>query len=110
MKLYPVKPVITSNPQLASSYNTHPVSGLLASACLTVDEASRLLQDGALFDTILLLNGEGEDVVNRIGGDKEAWDNEIMPSIKRLVVPMDANQAVETIHAALRDMEISSMG
>jgi len=58
--IYPLNPVITSNPAFASLYDMHPLSLYLISECLTPSEAARLLDEGAVFDTVVLLGGEGK--------------------------------------------------
>jgi hypothetical protein len=93
MKLYPLKPIVTSNPRLAKEYNAHPDSVFSTSACLTPQEVLSLVRRGALFDAIVLVNGEGEPVVEEIG-DPSNWDNEIMPAVRRVSITANGAMAV----------------
>lgn len=107
--LNPVRPVITNNAALASDYNSHPESSFLASACLTPQEASDLIAGGASFETVILVNGDGEEIPGQLVGTTR-HDPECAPAMTRLIVKIDTKQAVEQIHAALRDMQAASMG
>src|SRR5206468_933606 len=63
---YPLKPIITNDPALARLYDDHPDSLTLTSGCLTPAQASSLLEQGAIFDTVVLLNGQGTELLERL--------------------------------------------
>ena len=100
MQPYPLNPVVTSDPSLTSKYNAHPASDNLISACLSPDRVEQLLKEGAQFETMVFINGEGEALINQIG-DVEHWDNEFMPRIERLKITTDPSADTETIHRAI---------
>jgi len=100
--LYPLKPVISSNRELANKYNKSMASVMLTSACLTPDEASRLLSEGAVFSQIVLINGDGEQLPSQIG-DPNNWDDELMPTIKRVSLDASSPDAIKKLHRMLND-------
>ena len=100
--LYPLKPVISSSRELAHKYNESMASVMLTSACLTPDEASKLLSEGAVFNQIVLVNGDGEQLPSQIG-DPNNWDNEVLPTIKRVSLDTSAPDAIKKLHRMLND-------
>lgn len=108
--LYPLKPVVTTNTLLARKYNDDVRSAFLISACMTAQQAMELLDQGAQFDSVVLVNGEGEDVAARLG-DPRVWSAETMPGIERLSLARDAEHTVAEIHRLLqRNMLVAGMG
>lgn len=63
LQFYPLQPVVTSNQQFAQTYDDNPQSISLTSGCITPDNMAALLSRGVKFDLIVLLNGEGEDLL-----------------------------------------------
>jgi hypothetical protein len=101
-EIYPIVPVITSNRAFASLYDRHPRSIYLISGCLEPRAASTLLDQGAAFDTVVLLNGEGEEVVARLipasGGDEQ-----LIARVERIDSAKLDEDAVAAIHLVLRE-------
>ncbi|HLQ26458.1 MAG TPA: hypothetical protein VK138_11345 [Acidiferrobacterales bacterium] len=102
MNIYPLKPVVTSNPRLTRDYNANLYSVFSISACLTSREAIDLLRSGAIFDSITLVNGEGEDLIAEMG-DVENWDAEIMPFIYRTSITATGEKAVSQLHEVIME-------
>src|SRR5437868_1830178 len=98
---YPLKPIITNDPALARLYDDHPDSLTLTSGCLTPAQASSLLEQGAIFDTVVLLNGQGTELLERLV-PKEACDQELYARVERLELPAINPDAVLQIHRALK--------
>jgi len=104
-EIYPCRVVITSNSELARHYNEDPESALMASYCLTVEEAFGLLEEQRTIETIVLVNGAGESLICRLT-EQLKWDRRSMPDIVRIDV-LD-NQKVAAI-AIRRSIYGSSM-
>src|SRR5229473_1496092 len=102
MNIYPLRPVVTSNPQLSRNYNADLYSVFLTSACLTSQEAIDLLRSGAIFDSVTLVNGEGEDLIAEMG-DVENWDTEIMPFVYRTSITATGEKAVSQLHEVIME-------
>ncbi len=98
---YPLKPVITSNSILASLYDDHPDSVTLTSGCLTPAQAAQLLEQGVIFDTVVLLNGEGDELMERLV-PREPCDQELFARVTRIDVPVIDQEAVVQIHRTLK--------
>lgn len=98
---YPIKPIISSDKQLAANYNNDPKSAHLLSACLTPTEAADLLAQGAVFQDLVLVNGEGEELLSAIG-DPFNWDLEIMPYVKRATISAPPDRAVAQLHEIIQ--------
>lgn len=108
--LYPLKPVITSNPSLTYEYNTHLTSAFLISACLTARQVAELLDNGAKFDALVLVDGEGEELIARMG-DPKSWDSETMPEIQKISLAQSESNPIAEIHKILqRNMLVAGMG
>jgi hypothetical protein len=100
--VYPLKPVITEDPQWKSVYDDHPDSVNLTSACLTAGEASKLLDAGAVFEAVVLLNDAGEQLIERIAPSEAAHPEEL-PRVERLRLEERSLDALARIHDYLRD-------
>jgi hypothetical protein len=105
---YPLKPVITVNPLLVSRYNGHPSSHNLVSKCITPQEAEQLLDAGAVFESVVLVDGAGEDLIGRINPSGSA-DVNFAPRIDRLRLDEASEDPVVRIHVKLQDQSISSV-
>ena len=101
-QIYPLKPVVTSNPLLAAQYNANPLSSFLISECLSPKVVSDLLADGAKFDTLYLVGDDGNDIVCPMGA---------MPKVKRIYLPSkDLENAIGAIHDAIQGDPLYGMG
>lgn len=101
--IYPLKPIITSNSALGAIYDDHPGSVFHTSACMTPQEAAALLDEGATFDTLVLINGEGRELLERLL-PKGEYDPELYPRVAQLSLPQAGPEAVKAIHGALRSV------
>jgi len=104
--IYPLKPVITSNAALGAIYDDHPTSVYYISACMTPQAAVALLDEGAKFQALVLLNGEGEELAERLlpPGD---YDPELYPRIERMNLSEANAAAVSALHARLYYLGVS---
>ncbi len=107
MKAYPLRPVITNDPHLPSLYNDHPVSVFLTSSCLTPTEASKLMDDGAVFETVVLLDDDGEELVNRINAT--GGDPELTSRVERIRLSNRISEDITQIHANLQEQPVDSV-
>ena len=64
--VYPLRPVITDDPTWKPVYDAHPESMTLTSECITTGEARSLLDEGAVFEAVVLLNDAGEQLLDRL--------------------------------------------
>ncbi len=99
--IYPLNPVITSNPAFASLYDMHPLSLYLISECLTPSEAARLLDEGAVFDTVVLLGGEGKELADRLASEEDS-QAQTFAQVERIDLPAVDEQAVNEVHRVLK--------
>jgi hypothetical protein len=101
--IYPLKPIITSNSALGAIYDDHPWSVYYTSACMTPQAAAALLDRGAHFDTVVLLNGEGAELLERLV-PKGDYDPELYPRVTTLSLPGAGPDAVKAIHRAIQSL------
>jgi hypothetical protein len=106
--IYPLKPVITSNRAFAALYDLHPHSLFHISGCLTPSEAESLIDQGAVFDTVVLLNGEGEELIARLTTDVDPQDQRFS-RVERIDAPVIDVHAVGRVHLVLRDVGVRDM-
>lgn len=94
--------MITSKRSLALKYNEHLASSYLISQCITPEDAAELLERGAVFNELVLVDGEGEELLPKIG-DVRNWDDETMPYIRRLSLGSDEDEDVRKIHQLIEE-------
>lgn len=97
---YPLKPIVSNHPQLPAFYDDHPGSVGLISACLTPQALSDLIDQGATFDAVLFINGEGQALQQRLRPVHEQ-DDAIYPLLDTLALERIDMHSVSAIHAAL---------
>lgn len=81
---------------LAANYNASMVSATMMSECITPHRALDLLDLGAKFNSLVLVNGEGKNLIEKIGDPKQ-WDDETMPRIKSVWLNPHTKEAVDEI-------------
>lgn len=101
MNFYPLKAVVTTNPVLASLYDGDPYSTLLTSGCLSPGELSELLDQGASFDAVVFINGEGQGLAKNLEGKKGGVNARDIRLEMFTVDHSDAPGAVKRIHELL---------
>jgi hypothetical protein len=102
LSVYPLKPVITEDPAWKSVYDRHPDSVSLTSACITPGEAERLLDEGAIFDAVVLLNDAGEELIGKLVPD-EIDHPDMKTRIERLKLGEKSTDSISRIHDYLKD-------
>ena len=100
-KFYPLRLVISRDVVFSSLYNARRGSIGLISECLRAEQASKLLDAGAQFDVLVLLNGEGEELAERVA-PRQGDDPQLGVRVERLRLRTLDENAVETIHKRLR--------
>lgn len=104
--IYPLRPVVCDEPHWKAVYDSHPGSIQIASACVSTSEAQGLLADGARFEAIVLLNGAGEGLLEklqvRLAGEAAAD----IP-VERVHVDHTWPGGVECIHDFLSDRRLT---
>ena len=98
--LYPLKPVVCNNAELAALYNQDQTSIFQTSSCLTAEDVVDMINNGAQLDTLVLVNGQGEELIYHIG-ECVNWDEEKLPKIVRVNVPEHSEMAINEIHNAI---------
>ena len=102
-QIYPVRPVITNNIDFAKSYNAHPISALMISACISSHEAEQLVQQGAKFDSVHIIGDVGTDIADQVARSNSDTHVHRISSI-------DGDELnVDTIHGMIR-AEITDAG
>jgi len=99
-EIYPCRVAITSDERLANYYNENPENALMASRCITVEQAFCLLEEERKIETLILINGEGEELISYLG-EQLGWEDANMPDIVRVEVPGDHDKAVNKIRTAM---------
>lgn len=101
--IYPTRPLVTDDPLLLSAYNRHPDSRFfMTSRCLSSAEVGALLDQGARFDDLILINGAGEALAQRVA-PAEAHDPALHVGIVRLQFSAGV-EAVQAIHQWFRSL------
>jgi hypothetical protein len=91
--IYPLRPVVSAQPQCKAAYDASPSSINLTSEWLSPSEARELLAAGASFEAVVLLNGAGDDLAERLAGGKTR--------VERMWI--DGDGEFRSIHAQLKD-------
>jgi hypothetical protein len=99
--IYPLKAVITTNELLAAEYDQNAISAFLTSGALTPDAFVNLFTTGARFETVVTVNGEGEDQIKRL----QKANPDILGKVKLLDVAVPTSlvlsEAVRAIQIAI---------
>lgn len=106
--LYPVNVVVSSNSAFARSYNEHDASSFFVSQCLAPEQAAALLDDGALLNSVILLDGEGEEIVGRL--QRIVSDEELMPKVRRVASGRDSADTVQKVHETIIEDDFTDYG
>lgn len=106
-KTYPLNPVVSSNTVLASNYNGSMESAAMMSECLTPHQLAELVESGARFRSIVLVNGEGKSVLSKLG-DPQRWDPETLPRVKTVWLNPHAREAVAELCDVIGDQSLDA--
>lgn len=107
LDVYPLKPVISDDPTWKAVYDDHPESISLTSACLTPAEARRLVAEGAVFDTVVVLNEAGADFFDQLARKQAAENPEQATRVERVSLVERSAESIQRIHDYLRDQPFS---
>ena len=80
-------------------YDDDPASINLISACLTPEELGKLLDQGAIFDSVVFLNGEGQEHLSRLMPLNEDDDNAYFPYIRTITIERIDHNSIPIIHS-----------
>jgi hypothetical protein len=94
--------VITDDPGWKSLYNQHPDSVNLTSACISSDEAKKLLAAGAVFEAVVLLNDAGEELLAQLSPE-QLEHPDLKTRVERIKVGESNLESVSMIHDYLKD-------
>ncbi|NOX91095.1 MAG: hypothetical protein GXP18_01190 [Gammaproteobacteria bacterium] len=108
-EIYPCRIIITSDKQLAQHYNEDPKNALSASSCITVEEGFLLFEEKRKIETIILINGEGEELIHSLG-KKTGWDKKNMPNIVRIETSDSYEDTTKTINNAIAKSSLLLLG
>jgi hypothetical protein len=97
---YPLNPVVSSNTVLAENYNRSLASATMMSECLTPHQVLDLINQGRRFDSIVFVNGEGRNLIEKMRAPGER-DEARMPKIKSVWLNPHAEEAVEELCSAI---------
>jgi hypothetical protein len=101
LNLYPLNAIITSDPALPALYDNHPASVNLISACLTPQELDGLLNQGAIFQSVMFVNNEGEQLQGRLTPTNEQDDDVRFPVVHAIALDRISHESIPIIHSAL---------
>ena len=96
-QIYPLTPVIFNHPQFMEAYNAHPDSATRMTACLTPEDFDLLISQNLVFDKVVLVNGQGNELVGKLG-DIDTWDDEFMPKIESFEFHGSIADAISNLH------------
>ncbi len=108
-EIYPCRIIITSDKQLAQHYNEDPKNALSASSCITVEEGFLLFEEKRKIETIILINGEGEELIHSLG-KKTGWDKKNMPDIVRIETSDSYEDTTKTINNTITKSSLLFLG
>jgi hypothetical protein len=108
-KKYPLNPVVTTNTVLAENYNKSLASATVMSECLSPHQLLELIKQGKRFNSIVLVNGEGKGLLERMR-DPKHWDEETMPRITSVWLNPHAKEAVEELCSVIGNHTLGSQG
>ncbi|MDB5856277.1 MAG: hypothetical protein JWR22_4318 [Herminiimonas sp.] len=101
LNLYPLNAVITSDTALSDLYDNHPASVNLISACLTPQELDGLLNQGAIFQSVVFVNNEGQQLLGRLTPIHEQDDDVRFPVVHAISLDRIGNESIPIIHSTL---------
>ena len=101
LNLYPLNAVVTSDPTLPALYDNDPASVNLISACLTPRELDSLLNQGAIFQSVVFINNEGEQFLSRLTPTNEKDDDIRFPVVHAITLERISHDSIPVIHSAL---------
>jgi hypothetical protein len=104
---YPLNLVVSSNTVLAANYNKSLASATMMSECLNPHQVLELINRGARFHSIVLVNGEGKGLILRMG-DPKNWDEETMPKVKSVWLNPHAEEAVQELCDVIGNQKLDS--
>jgi len=87
-------------------YDNHPESIDFISACLTPSEMSGLLDKGAVFDSIIFLNGEGQELLPRVSPRDSTEDEAFFPRTQVLSMNYVDENSISILHSTLLDLRM----
>ncbi len=99
-EVYPCRVVICNDEKFAQYYNADPENSLMASYCVTVEEAFDLVKETRNIETIILLNGEGEAAISYLGQQLN-WKKKNMPDIVRVQASGNHEDSAKEARAAV---------
>lgn len=101
MKTYPLTPVITSSTTLAQHYNENFMSHYMLSACIDSKQCESLINNGASFEKMILVDDTPQQLLPLIG-EKYNWNEELMPQIIEYKLSKnDIEQSIHDIHSLI---------
>jgi hypothetical protein len=98
LTLYPLRPVVTSNPTLLPQYDDHPESISLVSIRMAPEEVIRLIDAGASFEAIVVADDVPAELQRRFDAAGEQSGGSL--HVERISLAEDG--AVPRVHASLR--------
>jgi hypothetical protein len=101
LNLYPLNAVVTNDPALPALYDDHPASINLISACLTPQELDSLLDQGAIFQSVVFINDEGKQLISRLSPVNEQDDDVRFPAVHLINLERIGHECIPIIHSAL---------
>ena len=85
-----------------AAYNAHPDSVTNMTACLTPEEFDALVSKNLAFNKIVIVNGQGSDVMSKIG-QADNWDDEFMPKVETFKFNGSIQNAISAVHALIEE-------
>jgi hypothetical protein len=100
IQMYPLNLVVSNNEAFSRAYNSNETSIFMTSQCFDEGKLASMLEQGAKFNSIICVDGEGDEIVESLKANNE-WDSEIQPCIQQYNVSPNKtiNQLVQELHA-----------
>jgi len=111
IQMYPLNMVVSNDQAFIQTYNSNDSSAFLMSQCCDVEKFKGMLEQGAKFDFIACVNGEGSDLV-KDSQAQDSWEMEFQPRVDQFNVDPSKTpeQLVEELHSMFAEQRLVQGG
>ncbi len=111
IQMYPLNMVVSNDEAFMKAYNSNDLSAFLMSQCCSTDNLKGMLEQGARFDSIACMDGEGSDLVKDCQA-QDSWEMEFQPRVDQLKLDPSKTpaQLIEELHTMFAEQRLVQGG